>query len=254
MKRTSVRVQVFEQMKNQILTGAWKPGSKIPSENQLSRMLGVSRISIREALQKMAALDLLEARQGEGTFIREAGADQRMNPLIPLMLLGTNDIVDVLEYRRIIETGIIALVVERATAADIDELHGLLQRMRKVRGTIEDFAATDLEFHIALARMTRNPVIVKITSVIKDILSSSMVDIVEVLGVKLGLHYHAQILSAIKSGDRKLAQKVMAEHIESTIKGMTGRIPQGRSSHRLYDNRTVGAAGSGGGREGYGDG
>lgn len=218
-------MQVFEQMKNQILSGAWQPGSKIPSENQLSKMLGVSRISIREALQKMAALDLLEARQGEGTFIREAGADQRMNPLIPLMLLGKNDINDVLEYRRIIETGIIALVVERATADDIEELHGLLQRMRKVQGTIEEFAACDLEFHIALARMTRNPVIIKITSVIKDILSSSMADVVDVLGVQLGLHYHAQILAAVRSGDKKLAQKVMAEHIESTIKGMMDRAP-----------------------------
>ncbi len=223
LERTSVRAQVFAQMKHQILTGVWSPGSRIPSENQLSKLLGVSRISVREALQKMVALDLLESRQGDGTFVRRLQADQRMNPLIPMMLLSRHDIIDVLEYRRIIETGIMPLVVERATEEDVAELDALLKKMRRGRHSLEDFAASDLEFHLALARMTRNPVIIKITGVIRDLLSASMVDIVDTLGVDLGLHYHAQILEAVRSHDQVRAQKLMGEHIKATADGMSRR-------------------------------
>jgi len=223
LARTSVRSQVFEQMKNQILTGLWAPGAKIPSENQLSKMLGVSRISIRESLQKMVALDLLEARQGDGTYVRQFQADQRMTSLIPMMMLTRHDIVDVLEFRRIAETGIAALAARRATPEDIAELEAHLKRMRKARGSAADFARHDLEYHLALARMTRNPVILKIFGVIKDILSSCMVDIVRKLGVKNGLHYHALILAAVRSGDEKLAQKLMAEHVETTVQGMAAK-------------------------------
>jgi len=126
----------------------------------------------------------------------------------------------VLEYRRIVEAGIVTLVVERATEADIAELEELLKKMRETRGVLEEFAASDVQFHLALARMTRNPVITKITGVIRDVLSTSMVDIVSALGVDLGLHYHSQLLEAIAARDKNRAQALMAEHIESTIRGM----------------------------------
>lgn len=210
-------------MKNQILSGLWAPGTKIPSENQLSRMLGVSRISVRESLQKMVALDLLEARQGDGTYVRKFQADQRMNSLIPMMMLTRHDIVDVLEFRRIAETGIAALAARRATPDDVAELDALLAKMRKSRRSAAEFARYDLEYHLALARMTRNPVILKIFGVIKDLLSSCMVDIVRTLGVKGGLLYHARILAAVRSGDEKLAQKLMAEHVENTVQGMAAK-------------------------------
>jgi len=221
-ERTSVRHQVFEQMKQQIAGGHWAPGTKIPSEAELSRIFGVSRISVREALQKMVALDLLETRHGEGTFVRRL-ADHRMSTLIPEMLLTRHDILDVLEYRGIVEAGIVGLVVNRATAADLAELEVLLQRMRKAKDDIPEFAFQDLEFHLALARMTRNPVILKITAVIKDLFTSSMVDIVGELGVNLGLHYHAAILAAIKARDKARAQKLMTEHVASTVRGMDSR-------------------------------
>jgi len=223
LARTSVRSQVFEQMKGQILNGLWAPGSKIPSENQLSKMLGVSRISIRESLQKMVALELLEARQGDGTYVRQFQADQRMTSLIPMMMLTRHDIVDVLEFRRIAETGIAALAARRATPEDIAELEALLKNMRKARGSAADFARYDLEFHLALARMTRNPVVLKIFGVIKDLLSSCMVDIVRTLGVKGGLLFHARILAAVRGGDEKLAQRLMAEHVEATVQGMAAK-------------------------------
>ena len=75
IKRQSVASQVYEQLKHNIVSGIWTAGEKIPSENQLVKMLGVSRISVREALKQLVSLGLLEARQGEGTFVKQLEAD-----------------------------------------------------------------------------------------------------------------------------------------------------------------------------------
>jgi len=220
LKKTSVRLQVFEQMKNQILRGVWKPGTKIPSENQLTELFGVSRISVREALQKLVALELLDTRHGEGTFVRELTAGTVMNSLIPIMLLTKNDLLDVLEFRMTIEAGIIGLAVDRADADGIAELKALLQKMKRFKNDTAKFAAYDLEFHFALGRMTRNPVIIKVLVIMKDILSASMENIVRSLGVDIGIRYHTIILDAVRSGEKEKARRLMLEHIEATINGI----------------------------------
>ena len=68
-KRENLTSQVFEQLKDQIITGKWKPGFKIPSENKLTEILNVSRITIREALQALVVLDLLEKKKRPGYIL-----------------------------------------------------------------------------------------------------------------------------------------------------------------------------------------
>ena len=63
VKRSSIREQVFKQLERQIISGSWLPGTKIPSEHELASMMGVSRVTVREALQKLNTLGLLEARR-----------------------------------------------------------------------------------------------------------------------------------------------------------------------------------------------
>jgi GntR family transcriptional repressor for pyruvate dehydrogenase complex len=78
--------------------------------------MGVSRVSIREGIQHLVSLGILETRHGEGTFVRELGSGQvHFNALIPLLVLDDIDILQVLEYRRIVEKGAAALAAERAT-------------------------------------------------------------------------------------------------------------------------------------------
>jgi len=237
LKRTSVGPQVFEQLKNQILNGVWKPGDKIPSEHELTKLLAVSRISVREALHRLAALGLIETRQGGGTFVKRLTADLYMNSLIPMTFLTRNDIVDVLEYRYIMETGIVGLAVYRADANDIAELQSLLDKMKKHKRNVEQHSNHDLDFHLVLARMTRNPIIIKTNYIIKDILTSSMVDIVSLLGTALGIYYHSKILDAIKRRDKKTAQELMEEHIRSTIDHVLKQRGEGKEKTWLTNER-----------------
>ena len=76
IKKESVRVQVFWQLRDQILRRTWPPGSKLPSEKELCQTMGVSRVSIREGIQHLVSLGILETRHGEGTFVREWSREQ----------------------------------------------------------------------------------------------------------------------------------------------------------------------------------
>lgn len=217
VKKASISNQVFEKLKDQIVNGKWQPGTKIPSENELTKILEVSRMTVRQALQKLVTLGLLETRQGEGTYVKKFSADTYLNSLIPFFVLDGPETLNVLEYRKIVEIGTVGLVVERATDEDICKLKEILKHMHQNRDNIEEFAEEDLNFHLALARITRNPVIIKVNFIIKDVLSASMARIVKSLGTSDGLFYHGKILEAIENRDKQKAQRLMEEHVIKTI-------------------------------------
>jgi GntR family transcriptional repressor for pyruvate dehydrogenase complex len=217
VKRRNVKDQVFEQLKDQILKRVWLPGTKIPSENVLVEELGVSRVSIRGAVQMLASLGLVETHQGGGTFVREYKGEIFLNPLFPMLALEAADIFDVLEYRKIIETGTVAVAVDKADEKAIAALEKAYEKMVEESSDVHRFANADLDFHLELAKSTGNPIIIKINDFIKTLLSASMDDIVFNLGVVDGLHYHRKILDAIESRDTELAQSLMKDHIDRTI-------------------------------------
>jgi GntR family transcriptional repressor for pyruvate dehydrogenase complex len=215
--RSSVKDQVFEQLKNQILRRVWLPGSKIPSENALAEELGVSRISIREALKMLSSLGLLETYHGGGTYVREYKGEVFFNPLFPMLALEASDVFDVLEYRKIVERGTVGIAVEKADTAAIEALEKAYQVMVERKNDIHGFAMADLEFHLDLAKATKNPIIIKINDFIKSILSVSMDNVVSNLGIEDGLLYHRKILDAIKAKDVVQAEILMEEHVGRTI-------------------------------------
>lgn len=232
IKKESVRGQVFWQLREQILRRTWPPGSKLPSENELSRTMGVSRVSIREGIQHLVSLGILQTRHGEGTFVRELSGQVHFNALIPLLVLDDIDILNVLEYRQIIERGTAALAAERATDQDLAEMEEVYDQMVRLRDNVAEFSRADLEFHLVLAKATGNPIIIKVNNVLRSILEVSMENIVTSLGMEDGLHYHRLIIDAIRARDAQAAESIMQEHVDRTIvrlKNEAGLVPSGRS-------------------------
>ena len=90
VKKSSASDQVFEQLKDNLIQGTWKPGEKLASENELASLFGVSRITIRQALSRLAALGLVETRLGEGSFVAEPkpGMYMQSDPHTPHPLSG----------------------------------------------------------------------------------------------------------------------------------------------------------------------
>jgi DNA-binding FadR family transcriptional regulator len=237
IKKESVRVQVFRQLRDQVLRRTWPPGSKIPSEHELSRTMGVSRVSIREGIQHLVSLGILETRHGEGTFVRELSGEIYFNSLIPLLALDETDIFHVLEYRRIIEKGTAALAAERATDHDVTEMEAVYDRMVRSLDDVAEFARADLEFHLVVAKATGNSVLIKVNNVLRSVLSVSMENIVSTLGMRDGLYYHRLLIEAVRSRNAPEAERLMEEHVVRTIERLRSeaapaapaRIPQQRA-------------------------
>ena len=218
VKRARVKQHIFGQLRDQIVAGRRPPGTKIPSENQLTRRLGVSRVALREALHMLASTGLVESRRGGGTFVREYSGGVLFNLLFPMLALDRADLRGVLEYRRIVEKGAAALAAEKAGPEAIAMLEAACREMTRHKDDPRAFARADLDFHLALARATGNPIVIKVNDIIKSILSASMNAIVRSLGVSDGLAYHRRILNAIRAHKPEPAGSLMEEHIERTIR------------------------------------
>lgn len=186
----------------------------------------------------LASLGLLDTRHGGGTYVREYTGEIFLNPLLPLLALDKLDILHVLEYRKIAEKGNVSLAVKRAGSAEIEELECAFRAMEERENNPRAFAEADLSFHLLVAKATRNPIVMKVNAVIADILKISMYDIVESLGPKDGLYYHRKILDAIINRDVPLAETLMEEHIERTIR----RLKRKRDGDRVSIREREGVA------------
>jgi GntR family transcriptional regulator, transcriptional repressor for pyruvate dehydrogenase complex len=211
------------QLKSQLMSGVWKAGEKLPSENELCATFGVSRVTVRAAIQQLEILGLVETRHGGGNFVRDFSTINAMDALHPLIQISENqDIITVLEYRKIVEKGTIGLVVPKITPKDIEFLEETYSMMVALANTRESEkqASADHLFHYRLAQIAKNPIITKVYEIINVILSTTMVNVVELLGTELGLRYHRQLIDALKSGNKALCESLMDAHIEETIQSI----------------------------------
>ncbi|MGD1832623.1 MAG: FadR/GntR family transcriptional regulator, partial [Sphaerochaetaceae bacterium] len=99
-------------MRENIFSQQWLPGDKIPSENELSQIFNASRVSIRGAIQKLIAQGFLESKQGEGTFVRTLTIEHAFGSLMTLISLSKRNILQVLQYRKMIEVGIAEMIID----------------------------------------------------------------------------------------------------------------------------------------------
>lgn len=216
IKRVNVGEQVFQQLKQLLIDGEWAPGDRIPSENELADNFGVSRITVRQALQKLNALGLLETRLGEGSFVKVLDVGESMNALIPTMYLGEDTALQVFEFREIVESECARLAARRATEEDISDLKDILEIMIRCKESLDlkGFGRADLDFHFKVAQITRNVMIIKTISILRDVLEHSMEAVIDKMGCENGVYYHKEILKAIEDHDEKLAMRTMKEHIQ----------------------------------------
>ena len=217
IKKESISEQVFEQMKQQIIDREWVSGMKLPSEAELGSIFGVSRVTIRQALQKLAVMGLVETRFGEGSFVKEADLSQQVKTaLLPSAYLQPHSTNEVLEFRSVIEVETAGLAARRATDKDIARLKELLARqMDEATRTVTSFAEDDMEFHMTIARSTGNALIIATYEILWDILNSAMYQTVRGFGYGGALPFHQQIIEAIEAHDEHRAIAAMKAHMEN---------------------------------------
>jgi GntR family transcriptional regulator, transcriptional repressor for pyruvate dehydrogenase complex len=217
IRQKSVSSEVLEQMKQQIINGDWPTGSRIPGELQLAKMFGVSRVSVREAIHRLAGIGVLRIKRGDGTYVNEILTQDYFHTLLPILMINKASLKHMLEIRAMIESGSAGLAALRAKKEDIVRLRAALSNMKQFKGDWKKFSAEDLNFHTAIAIATHNSAVVKVNAVIHDMLMKAMKEIVRITGYDDGLYYHAKILEAIEKKDQFSAVTIMKEHIDVTI-------------------------------------
>ena len=216
IETAQIKNQVYEKCKSMIVQGTWEPGDKLPSESQLCEQLGVSRVSVRSALQSLEAQGYIEIRRGEGSFVKHFNLSDQLDLLMPIFALDRKDILDVLKYRMVTEPSLMPYVIDNATEKDILSLEETLKKMENSRDNMRKHAQLDEQFHIKLTEIVNNNVLSKIYGVLFEIFNSAWNEICTILGPDSGLIYHEKLLTAIKSGNKEEAEKIMREHVSTT--------------------------------------
>ena len=200
--------KVYQSLKDEIVRGEWKPGEKIPSEPQLSKQLGVSRSTIRQAIRRLSDYGLIETRNGAGSFVREDSSIFYMRSVVPSSFVKREDIEEILEFCTVFENDVAALAACRVTPEELDELQSIQEKIEQG----ENMAENDLRFHQKIAEITHNSIIIKVYSVLNGLLKAAMEEMYRILGPEGGISYHRALIEALREHDSGTARRVMEEH------------------------------------------
>ena len=210
---------VFKRIEDNIVTKVWPAGTKLPSENELAELFGVSRVSVRAAQHKLMALSVLEKRNGEGTFVKDINAGSVFSSILPMLFLGPRDILEILEFREGIETLSCALAAERATEEDIQNLETIANHMRisNERKDIETYTHYDFNFHLLISKMSKNSIIENIMMVLFDSYFAHLQEMNKAFDPAVNAERHIKIFEAIRSRDKHAASFYMQECLSWSI-------------------------------------
>jgi GntR family transcriptional repressor for pyruvate dehydrogenase complex len=212
--------QIVEQIELRFVTGELKVGDKLPSERELAEQFAVSRIAVREAVKALREKGLVEIRPGKGTFITNGTQGVVRHSLGLLMKVGSvGASPNLVEVREIMEPEIAALAATRITDEQIDKMTEAVGLMDTALDNVNVFVEADLDFHLALAHATQNPIIPILMDSIIDLLREQRKRIALVGGgLSRGQFHHKKILDAILRHDPKAARLAMQKHLEQVRK------------------------------------
>lgn len=217
ISHSNITEQIVEYFKENINSGNWVVGEKIPSENQLKETLGVSRASIRTAIQYLVGCGILESRHGKGTFLLDDQVDDHTEGEKKITAEDCKNIEKVLEFRRILESEACYLATKYITPQLIKELQDCLQEMSENEGRREEFVTADIRFHEIISRSSKNPLLEKALLKVFEETRKNHSQMNELFGYRDGIYYHTLIMKAIEQGKAEKARDIMYEHLQNAI-------------------------------------
>lgn len=220
ISHSNVTDQIVQYFKDNINSGNWKVGEKIPSENQLRELLGVSRASIRTAIQHLIGLGVLESRHGKGTYLLDDQVDEHTGSGTKITSDDCRDIEKVLEFRRIVESEACFLAAKHVTAELVEELQGYLKTMSENEGKRDSFVTADIKFHAAICRGSQNSLLEKTLLKVFEETRKNHNQMNAIFGYHDGIYYHTLILNAIQGNNPEQARATMFEHLQNAINKM----------------------------------
>jgi GntR family transcriptional regulator, transcriptional repressor for pyruvate dehydrogenase complex len=213
VKRTSAQ-QVAEQLLGMIRRGILKTGDQLPSERELIGRLEVGRSSVREGLQILATLNIIQSSPGQGTFIKEPRSDDILRADQIGFLINNAVALDLLEAREMIEPQSVRLACLRAEESDLRRIETLLDAHETALGAGRSTGEHAAKFHVLLAEASRNRVFVTLMRSILDLLQARgrgtrLSDKLR----QLELGEHREILRLVRNREAQAAADFVTSHI-----------------------------------------
>jgi GntR family transcriptional repressor for pyruvate dehydrogenase complex len=210
VSRPPLYVQLIERLIEYIDAEDLQPGDRLPPERALAQSLGVSRVSLRQAITALEVQQIVEVRHGGGVFLLRnphdaAGQLEQRRRRIP----------DVLETREALETKIAELAAIRRTNDDLDQMEQALQAMEQAIRRGENGAKEDALFHGAVAAAARNSLLSDLMAHIDPQVAETRMESLSQPGrPPKSLRAHRRIAEAIRVGDPKRAAAAMRAHLK----------------------------------------
>ena len=212
---------IISEIKDKIIQGELKDGDMLASQDELAKTMGVSRASLREALNRLELMGLIESKQGRGTFVRTVAHTDFMNPLTSFLAMDRESALDLLEARGYIEGAMAALAAENAGEDDIEKLEQVLTQMEAAcdADNLKRFVTMDVQFHMLVAEFSKNQVMARIGEIIRDLLHQLIRKVFDTAATSVSdlmnhtITLHRNVYEAIRRRDARSARKHMEFHI-----------------------------------------
>ena len=202
-----------DQIIKLILQGVWKPGDQLPSEREMVEQLSVGRSTVREALQILSTLNVVQIVPGQGSFIKNVGADDLFRPDLISLLINDAAVLDLIEAREMIEPQTIRYTCLRISNDQIAAIERLLDGHEEALKAGRDVAEPAMRFHIMLAEASGNPVsLAFIRSILELLQAHRWRDNPEEFKQR-ELREHRELLSLVRMRDGDAAAAYLVRHI-----------------------------------------
>ncbi|WP_314175839.1 FadR/GntR family transcriptional regulator [Streptomyces winkii] len=230
----SAELSVVDRIKEYILLGRLAPGDPMPTENELSEQLAVSRSRIREAMKTLSALDIVEVRHGYGTYVGRLSLTAMVESLAFRGLLNAQDdqdvMADLIDVRQLIETSLAELIVEKTTPELMASMRRLTGTMHEKAARGEEFLAEDREFHLLLMQTTGNALAVQLTGAFWDVHSIALGALPGATDLRQTAAAHVAVLDAIGAADSARLRASIVSHYAPIRERLGRRTPPGANA------------------------
>ena len=219
VRRTSLSEQVLESILDYIQENHLSIGDKLPTEEELTERLNVSRTSVREAMKGLSINGVVESIAGKGTFLRSPVSDIMMynHTARASMASAKATVEEVMEIRTALELLVGELAIKRGTDEEIASLEQSLHDLQEVVASGKGWATAGTHFHIQLARMSHNQLLLETISSLTSTFTKYKNEMFKYqTNMERSISEHIAILDAVKDRDQAAMRKAMKNHMSHT--------------------------------------
>jgi GntR family transcriptional repressor for pyruvate dehydrogenase complex len=193
------------------------PGDRLTPERELAKKLGISRPSLREAIQVLQTQGRLMVRHGIGVFLVE---DQQAEKIRESLRAAHHSVEELFQMREILEAPAVEWAAERRTGIQLDAIkHAAAELNSAVRESTIDFdkvRVLDMNFHLTIAKSAQNQFLNQTLGTLQEIMHKSMDNTLKLPGrIDASEHEHGVILDAIEKRDALTARLMIIQHIHN---------------------------------------